>query len=107
MILRSWSARATADGARAYVDYFRRVLVPQLDALAGHRGATVATRALGDGVEILVLTVWDSLAAIEAFAGAEVERAVVEPEARALLRDFDERVVHRELAVDTTSLQGR
>jgi len=37
--------------------------------------------------------------AIRAFAGDTPERAVVEPEARAVLREFDETVTHYEVAL--------
>jgi hypothetical protein len=42
-------------------------------------------------------------AAVERFAGADRERAVVEPEARAMLASFDDRVEHREVVVDLRS----
>ena len=103
MIARCWSARATPDGARAYVAYFRNTLVPQLAALPGHRGALVFERRSGDLIEITVQTFWDSMAAVERFAGAEPDRAVVEPEAREMLASLDDRVVHREVVVDLRS----
>jgi hypothetical protein len=52
-------------------------------------------------IEITVHTFWASLAAIQQFAGAIYERAVVEPEARAVLSSFDDHVEHREVALDT------
>jgi len=84
MVARYWSARATADKAPAYVAFFRDQLVPQLRGIEGHLGALVFDRALPDGVEITVLTFWASPEAIARFAGATPDRAVVEPEARAL-----------------------
>jgi heme-degrading monooxygenase HmoA len=99
MIARSWSARATADGARAYAAYFERTLEPQLRELDGYRGALVMTRAHGDGVEVQVLTVWASMAAVARFA-PDPALAVVEPEARELLISFDERVSHLDIALD-------
>src|ERR1700694_789879 len=56
MIARYWTARATVEGARAYVEFFQRTLVPQLARLEGHRGALVFDRPLDDGVEVTVLT---------------------------------------------------
>lgn len=100
-VVRTWSARATRAGATAYAAYFRTALAPELEKLAGHRGALVLERPDGDLIEITVHTFWDSMAAIERFAGPAPERAVVEPEARALLAAFDDRVEHREIALDT------
>ena len=100
MILRSWSALATAAGADAYVAYVRRTLLPALRRLEGHRGALVLARREGDATKVTVLTLWDSMAAIERFAGADVTAAVVEPEAQAFLTRFDSRVEHFEVLVD-------
>jgi hypothetical protein len=100
-VVRSWRARATADGARAYAKYFERSLAPELAAIPGHRGALVTSRAIDGEVELCVWTMWDSLDAIRKFS-PDLDRAVVELEARALLRTFDERAVHAELVLDTT-----
>jgi hypothetical protein len=43
------------------------------------------------------MTVWDSMTSIRKFAGAEAERAVVAPEAKAVLVSFDEFVRHYEI----------
>ena len=40
-------------------------------------------------VEFLVLTLWGSMDTIRAFAGPEIEKAVVEPGAVAALIEFD------------------
>ena len=41
-----------------------------------------------------MLTYWESMDAIRKFAGDRPEVAVVPPEARALMREFDETVRH-------------
>ena len=99
-IARSWSARATREGARSYVDYFRHTLAPQLVRLSGYLGATILEGDRDGGVELTVITRWSSLEAIRSFAGDDHQRAVVEPEARALLISFDERVQHRAIVFD-------
>jgi heme-degrading monooxygenase HmoA len=99
MILRSWSARATAEGADRYVAYVRETLLAALGRVEGHRGAMVATREVGGEVEVTVLTLWESMAAIQRFAGPDPVAAVVEPEARALLTRFDAHVTHAEVRV--------
>lgn len=101
MIARSWSARATPEGAKRYVAFFETTLVPQLEQIEGHRGALVMTEAREGGVEIRVLTFWASMAAVARFAGEAPGRAVVEPEARALLSSFDDEVRHHEVALGT------
>lgn len=105
MIVRTWSARATPDGAAAYHAYFEKTLLPELRRLAGFAGAYLLKCELKrepDGiVELTKHTLWESLDAIRAFAGDAVDHSVVEPEARAVLLDFDTIVVHRDVLVDT------
>jgi heme-degrading monooxygenase HmoA len=100
LIARYWSARATPDGAQAYVRYFRDALAPELATRDGYLGASIHARDRNGAVELLVVTRWASLDAISSFAGDDLERAVIEPEARAVLLSFDDRVEHRTVVLD-------
>ncbi len=74
---------------------------PQLEALDGFVGASLERVPNDDGrTEIVVVTRWDSMDAIHAFAGDDVGAALVAPEARAVLEDFDQRVTHGEVRDD-------
>lgn len=99
MIARLWSAQTTPALSHAYLHHFEHAVQPQLRSLNGFLGATVSTRPVAGAVEILVTTYWASLAAIDAFAGADSGVAVVAAEAAALLTEFDKRVRHYEVAV--------
>jgi len=94
MIIRQWRGRAPLAEAARYRAHFVGKVLPELQAIDGFVGAYLGQRDLGDSVEFLVLTRWASMDAIRAFAGADVEKAVVEPEAAAALRDFDPEVQH-------------
>jgi len=94
MIERVWAARTTRDGAARYADHFRRVVIPELAAIAGYRGARLLERELNGAIEIVVVTRWQTLDAIRAFAGEELDRAVVHDAAAALFTDYDRRVRH-------------
>lgn len=96
MIARFWSAKTTPALSDAYLHHFEQTVQPQLHRVDGFLGVTVCTRPLPGTVEIVVTTYWKSFAAIDAFAGADRESAVVAPEAAALLTDFDKRVRHYE-----------
>jgi heme-degrading monooxygenase HmoA len=98
-IVRSWSARATTAGADAYLTHFQDAVLPALRRVPGHGGALVMRRPRDHEVEITVLTLWASMAAIHEFAGPDATVAVVEPAARAVLHTFDERAEHFELAL--------
>lgn len=107
MIVRTWSATATSAGAGDYSRYFAGTLLPELRRLAGFAGAYLLRRdpaadgTIEDGtVELTACTFWESEAAVRAFAGDDITVSVVEPEARAMLLDFDRTAVHHSVAVD-------
>lgn len=99
MIARVWHGRAPAGGADGYQEHFRTEVLPHLERVAGFRGAQLWRRELEGEVEFVAVTTFDSIDAVRGFAGADHERAVVEPEARRLLSRFDERCTHYEVAV--------
>ena len=95
---RGWTA-SVADGD-AYERFFRERVIPDLQGVEGFLGATLLRRRVGEGVELVVLTRFESLDAVRRFAGADIETPVIEPEARALLSHFEERAAHYETVVD-------
>jgi heme-degrading monooxygenase HmoA len=94
VIARVWSASATAEGADRYREHFTGTVLPQLRGLDGFLGAELMEDATGDRTHLLVVTRWESRAAIERFAGDDPGRAVVEPAAEAALTDFATTVRH-------------
>jgi heme-degrading monooxygenase HmoA len=97
MIERVWSARTTADGASKYAEYFERVVMPELAAIAGYRGARLLQREIEGVMEVVVITLWESLDAIKKFAGDDIDQAVVHDEAAALFTDYERTVRHYEV----------
>jgi heme-degrading monooxygenase HmoA len=100
MIGRVWRGVAFVADADAYVAHLRRATLPALRAIAGHQGSYVLRRDSGGTVEFVVITLWDSLEAVRAFAGDDHEAAVVPAEARRLLTAYDERAVHYDVALE-------
>jgi len=102
MIVRMWRGQAKAANADAYERFVTTTVFAELPAIPGHRGAYLLRRPIstesGNEVEFVAVTLWESLAAIRGFAGETIDRAVVEPEARAVLSNFDDFVRHFELA---------
>lgn len=87
-----WTTRAKAD---AYEKLLREEVLPGIHRVKGFRGAQVLRRDLGkDEVEFVVITLFDSLAAVKEFAGDDYESAVILPEAHKLLSRFDPRAAH-------------
>jgi heme-degrading monooxygenase HmoA len=98
MIARTWHAQALPDRADAYAAHFKNSVVPSLKSLTGHRGAFLLQREVDGRVEFLAMTLWESRASIEAFAGRDISRAHVEPEGRAALSTFDDFADHYDVA---------
>jgi heme-degrading monooxygenase HmoA len=56
-------------------------------------------RLEGDRAHFLTFTFWDSLQAIQGFAGDDVERARYYPEDKDFLLEFEPKVVHYDVLV--------
>jgi heme-degrading monooxygenase HmoA len=99
MIVRVWRCRALASRADVYPRHLADAVLPRLRALPGFRGAKLLRRTVGDETEFVVETFWDSMDAIERFAGSTPDVAVVEPEARSALVAFDTTVRHYDVVL--------
>jgi len=101
MIARVWAARAAAENASRYQQHVQQHLLAELRSIEGYLGISVLQHldVHAGEVEIIVSTRWASLDAIRRFAGDDLERAVVAPEAQAVLTDWDERVRHYDVVV--------
>ena len=80
-----------------YFNHFTTAVLPELQALAGFRGCQFLQRNVEGNVEVIVITMWDSLNAIMRFAGDDIEAAVVSDKAAQLMLDYDRRVKHYEV----------
>ena len=69
MIIREWRGRASASKEDEYPKHFREQVMPELRRIPGFIGAHLSRRKLDDQVEFLVLTRWQSMESIRAFAG--------------------------------------
>jgi heme-degrading monooxygenase HmoA len=103
MIIRSWCGRAAPGKQHRYIEHFTTNVLPQLQTLSGFLGAILLKETRFNEVEFLVLTRWASMDAIRQFAGNDISKAVVEPEAVAALLDFDRVVHHYEVVMETTA----
>ena len=100
MIIRQWRGLAKLSSGDHYLAHFRADVLPKLQALAGFCGATVMRRTTRHGVEVIVLTRWESLDAVRQFAGDDLEAAVVAPVAQAYLASYCHSVSHHEIVLD-------
>jgi len=98
MISRHWKGIVKREQADRYITHLKSDTLPKLASLAGFVRASILRRDVADGIEFQVVTVWESSQAIQAFAGADAEVAVVPSVAQAMMVKFDRRAVHYEIA---------
>lgn len=101
MIVRIWRGRSSSENADAYRRHATEVVFPALSEMPGHAGAYLLTRPVGGQIEFLAVTLWTSIDAVKRFAGIDPDVAIVDPEARAVLAEFDDFARHYEIAHQT------
>jgi heme-degrading monooxygenase HmoA len=100
-VVRIWKGEGTPDGVARYCEeHFPEHVLPQLRDVDGFVEARVLVRTVGDKAEVVVITTWEALEAVKAFAGESYEQAVVEPAVSELLERFDADVTHYTIAHD-------
>jgi antibiotic biosynthesis monooxygenase (ABM) superfamily enzyme len=99
MIVRVWHGWTSPTNADAYERLLREEIFRGIAhrRIPGYGGIELLRRAAGSEVEFVTIMRFDSLDAVRAFAGEDVEAAVVPAAARALLARFDARSAHYEL----------
>jgi heme-degrading monooxygenase HmoA len=97
MIARLWHGRVPSARADEYEIYLNRTGLPDYRGTPGNRGAWILRRTEGDVTHFLLITHWESLGAIEAFAGLPIDRARYYPEDDEFLLEKEEQVVHYEV----------
>jgi hypothetical protein len=107
MICRLWRGWTTPENADAYERAVRGEVIPGIEArkIPGFRHIDLMRRELGDEVEFQTLMWFDSLESIIAFMGEDYAVSHVPPQARAVLKRFDERAAHFEV-IDRRTQDG-
>ena len=98
MIARMWRGAVRPEDADAYAEYIDGTGMRQYAQTPGNRGAWMLRRERDGVVEFVTFSLWDSMDAIRAFAGDDVEAAVFYPEDERYLVERDERVTHFDVA---------
>jgi heme-degrading monooxygenase HmoA len=94
MVVRFWSARTTQVRFPDYLRHFNVNVLPTLRVVDGFLEARVISQSDGVVVQFIVETLWNTMEAIDRFAGPDREAAVVADEALHLLTSYDHRVKH-------------
>ncbi|WP_139135220.1 antibiotic biosynthesis monooxygenase family protein [Roseivirga sp. 4D4] len=97
MISRQWKCILKEDAQDQYINFLNHVVFKNARALPGFVHADILKRRTPDGLEFLVITLWESLESIEAFAGKDISKAMVPEEAQRMMVSFDKTVEHFEV----------
>ena len=99
MIARIWRGSVRRVDRNAYAKYMRETGIAAYAETPGNLGAWMLLRDVDEGTEFVMLTLWQSLEAVKAFAGEDYEAAVFYPEDERFLVERELRAAHYE--VDT------
>lgn len=94
MIARIWRGWTSPGNAEAYRQLLLRKILPGIHRVPGYRGAYLLSRRHSNEAEFVTVTLWESMAAVKEFAGADSAHSVVPEEARRLLVRFDSHAEH-------------
>jgi heme-degrading monooxygenase HmoA len=97
VIARMWRGWTRSWDADAYAEHLRQTAVPQCRQAPGNKAAYILRRGDGDCTEFAVLTLWQSLDAIRAFAGEDIEQSVPSPQDEIFLTGTQPAITHYEL----------
>lgn len=97
MIARLWHGRVPSAKADAYRQFVNGRAIPDYRSVPGNLGVHILERREGEVTHFITLTFWESLDAIRAFAGADVDKAKYYPEDAEFLLEFEPRVQHYEV----------
>lgn len=101
MIARHWRGWTKPEDADAYEDLLKRKVLPGLKRIDGYQGGYIFRRSCDGEVEFVVVNLFDSIAAVERFAGPNYAIPVFEPEAKALLSRVESVAAHYEVRANT------
>lgn len=94
MIARIWTGITRAEQEDEYYEYIKKTGVPGLTQTPGNRGVYVLRRLIDNEAHFMMISLWDSLNSVKAFAGEDISRARLYPDDEDFLVRHDSRVVH-------------
>ncbi|MCP4161537.1 MAG: antibiotic biosynthesis monooxygenase [Deltaproteobacteria bacterium] len=97
MIAREWKARCLHNQKEGFIKYLFQTGVKDTSSTKGFKDAQILSRDLKDKVEITLITYWDCLESIKAYAGDDIEVARLYPEDFIYELEPDDFVIHYEV----------
>ena len=106
MIARIWRGITLVEKADDYLAYLHETGLKDYAHTPGNRGVSVLRRNQGEHCEFMLISLWESMDAVRAFAGENPDRSVYYPEDEQYLLQMEPLVRHYEVAeqIDPESL---
>ena len=101
MIAQIWHGWTTPQNADKYETLLRNEIFTGIQNrhIRGFHGIQLLRRAVNDEVEFITIMTFESLDAVQEFAGKDYQKAVVPDKAKDLLSHFDEKSQHYEIII--------
>src|SRR5690554_6862845 len=80
MIAREWKCRVPEARSEGFTGYLYETGIKDSSATPGFLGAQIFRRSLAAKIELTLITYWDNLESIKAFAGNDISQARLYPE---------------------------
>jgi heme-degrading monooxygenase HmoA len=96
-IARTWRGETRAEDGEAYTRYLERTGFAEYQGTPGNLGVLGLRRIRNGVAEFLLVTLWESEAAVKRFAGSDLTKAVFYPDDERYLTAKDDRTDHFEV----------
>jgi hypothetical protein len=103
MILRVWHGWTTSENAPKFEALMKEEIIPKIadhSKISGYKAIKLLRRIDGNEIEFLTIMSFESIEAVQQFAGFDLETAVVPQKAQELLKHFEERARIFEVIAD-------
>jgi heme-degrading monooxygenase HmoA len=97
MIARIWHGKTHIDDLERYSEFLKEVAIPDYKSIPGNKGCTFLRRTENNEAHFTLITFWDSIDSIKAFAGTNYQKAKYYPEDKQFLLEFEDEVQHFEV----------
>ncbi len=104
MVARHWRGWTKLQDADSYERLLKERVLPQLKAIEGYNGGYIFRKDGPQEVEFVVINFFESLEAVQRFAGSNYNVPVFEPDAKKLLCKLEPAATHYEVRANTMSL---
>jgi heme-degrading monooxygenase HmoA len=98
MIMRVWKGRVPARRLPEYMEYMDATGLKEYAQTPGNLATYAVHRIQGDVAEVMMVTLWDNVEAIQRFTGPDHEKAQYYPRDPEFLLEMEPKVAHYEVA---------